>query len=130
MTDAAAPSEASLPSPPRNAVLDDQDLRDSLDGVHPAFGDLCTRIAGEAWGKPLIDQATKAMVAIAIDVVNQGLSVESPFEPHIRMALKQGVTFEQIEELLLFVCVYAGFNKAAPSFVRLAQIRAIIESEG
>ena len=114
---------------PANAVLDDAGLQDALRGVHPAFGDLCTRVAGEVWGKPLIDQPTKALITIAIDVVNQGLVPESPFEAHVRMALKQGVSFAQIEELLLFTCAYAGFNKAAPAFVRLSQIRERIEAE-
>lgn len=109
---------------PVNAVLDDQDLQKGLNGIHPAFGDLCTRVAGEVWGTPLIDQATKALVTIAIDVVNQGLNGPgSPFEAHVRMAVKQGVTFEQIEELLLFTCVYAGFNKGAAGFGRLAEIK-------
>lgn len=123
----------SIPPPadaPANAVLDDAGLQAALSGVHPAFGDLCTRVAGEVWGKPLIDQATKALITIAIDVVNQGLVPESPFEAHIRMALKQGVSFEQLEELLLFTCAYAGFNKVAPAFVRLREIRQRIESEG
>ena len=114
---------------PANAVLDDPCLQAALSDVHPAFGDLCTRVAGEVWGKPLIDQPTKALITIAIDVVNQGLVPESPFEAHIRMALKQGVTFAQIEELLLFTCAYAGFNKAAPAFARLSEIRKRIEAE-
>ena len=113
---------------PSNAVLDDLELQAGLNSVHPAFGDLCTRVAGEVWGQPLIDQATKAMLTIAIDVVNQGMVPESPFEVHVRMALKQGVSFEQIEELLLFTCVYAGFNKAAPAFVKLGEIRKNIEN--
>lgn len=118
------------PGAPANAVLDDAGLQSALNGVHPSFGDLCTRVAGEVWGQPLIDQPTKALITIAIDVVNQGLVPESPFEAHVRMALKQGVTFDQIEELLLFTCVYAGFNKAAPAFGRLSEIRARIEAEG
>ena len=115
---------------PTNAVLDDLGLQAALKAVHPAFGDLCTRVAGEAWGKPLIDQLTKALITIAIDVSNQGMVPESPFEAHVRMALKQGASFEQLEELLLFTCVYAGFNKAAPAFARLGAIRARIETEG
>lgn len=117
-------------SAPPNAVLNDTALQQALKNVHPAFGDLCTRVAGEVWGQPLIDQSTKALITIAIDVVNQGLSAESPFEAHVRMALKQGVSFDQIEELLLFTCAYAGFNKAAPAFVRLGEIRRRIEAEG
>jgi 4-carboxymuconolactone decarboxylase len=86
-------------------------------------------VAGEVWGQPLIDQRTKALITIAIDVVNQGLMPESPYEAHIRMALKQGVTFAQIEELLLFLCAYAGFNKVAPAYGRLSAIRRVIEAE-
>ena len=122
----------SLPPPsnaPANAVLDDHELQVALSQINPAFGDLCTRVAGEVWGKPLIDQATKALITIVIDVVNQGLVPESPYEAHIRMALKQGVTFEQIEELLLFTCAYAGLNKVAPAFIRLKDSRRRIESE-
>ena len=113
---------------PANAVLDDVDLQQGLSNIHPAFGDLCTRVAGEVWGTPLIDQATKALITIAIDVVNQGLNGPgSPFEAHIRMAIKQGVTIEQIEELLLFTCAYAGFNKAAAGFGKLAEIKQRLE---
>ena len=38
------------------------------------------------------------------------------------MAIKQGATREEIEELLLFTCVYAGFNKAAGCFGALNEI--------
>jgi len=45
------------------------------------------------------------------------------------MALKQGVSFEQLEELLLFTCAYAGFNKAAAGFGKLAEIKQKIGQE-
>ena len=125
----SGPSHAS-PGRLENAVLDDHALQQGLRGIHPAFGDLCTRVAGEVWGQPLIDQATKALITIAIDVVNQGLDGPgTPFEAHVRMALKQDVSFEQIEELLLFTCAYAGFNKAAAGFGKLAEIKARIQTE-
>ena len=107
----------------KNAVLDDQELQAGLDSINSQFGDFCTRVAGEAWGLPLIDQKTKAFITIAIDVVNQGQNGPgSPFAAHVNMALKQGVTREEIEELLLFMCVYAGFNKAAGCFGKLKEI--------
>ena len=125
----SGPSHAS-PGRLANAVLDDHALQQGLREIHPAFGDLCTRVAGEVWGQPLIDQATKALITIAIDVVNQGLDGPgTPFEAHVRMALKQDVSFEQIEELLLFTCAYAGFNKAAAGFGKLAEIKARIQTE-
>jgi len=107
----------------KNAVLDDKDLQQGLADIHPAFGDLCTRVAGEVWGKPLIDQKTKALITIAIDVVNQDHNGPgNPFGAHVHMAMQQGATRAEIEELLLFTCVYAGFNKAAGAFGMLKQV--------
>jgi 4-carboxymuconolactone decarboxylase len=109
----------------RNAVLGDSALQEGLKGIHPAWGDFCTRVAGEAWGLPLIDQRTKALITIAVDVVNTNENGPgSPFAAHVHMALKQGVTYAEIEEVLMFMSVYAGFNKAAGAFGRLAEIKA------
>ncbi|MDJ0534779.1 MAG: carboxymuconolactone decarboxylase family protein [Xenococcaceae cyanobacterium MO_207.B15] len=109
----------------KNAVLDDQELQAGLNNINPKFGELCTRVAGEVWGLPLIDQKTKALITIAIDVVNQDQTgAGNPFAAHVNMALKQGATKEEIEELLLFMCVYAGFNKAAGCFGMLNEIMA------
>jgi 4-carboxymuconolactone decarboxylase len=115
---------------PSNAVLDDPGLQAALMSIHPGFGDLCIRAAGEVWGTPHLSQRIKAFITIAIDVVNQGLDGPgSPFEAHIRMAVRQGATYDEIEELLLFTCVYAGFNKAAFAFGRWAEIRKKLEEE-
>ena len=108
-----------------NAVSGDQELCDALKGVDPAFGDFCIRVAAEAWGKPLISQKTKTMLAVALDVDNQSFSGPGvPFEAHVTMALKQGVTFAELEELLVWTCVYCGFNKAAGAFGRLVGFRS------
>ena len=107
----------------KNAVLDDLELQAALKDLNPKFGDFVTRVAGEAWGLPLIDQKTKALITIAVDVVNQEqVGAGSPFAAHVQMAMKQGATKEEIEELLLFMCVYAGFNKAAGCFGVLNEI--------
>ncbi|ARV57825.1 carboxymuconolactone decarboxylase [Nostocales cyanobacterium HT-58-2] len=107
----------------RNAVLDDRDIQEGLKIVNDKFGDFCTRVAGEAWGLPFLDQKTKAFITIAIDVANQNqLGPGSPFTAHVNMALKQGATRAELEELLLFLCVYTGFNKAASYFVALDEI--------
>ena len=108
----------------KNAVLGDLELQGNLKSVDPQFGDLCTRVAGEVWGLPLIDQRTKAIITIAVDVANGNASAPgAPFEAHVRMAFKQGVTRAEVEEVLLFMCVYAGFNKAVAAFGRLKEIQ-------
>jgi 4-carboxymuconolactone decarboxylase len=108
-----------------NAVTDDQALQQALLGINPDFGDLCVRVCGEVWGKPLISQKVKCLITIALDVANQSLDGPgTPFEAHVNMALKQGASFEEIEELILFTCAYCGFNKAAGAFGKLKEIRS------
>ena len=106
-----------------NAVLGDKQLQADLKAINPNFGDFVLRVAGEAWGLPQIDQKTKALITIAVDVVNQDhVGPGNPFGAHVKMAIKQGASREEIEELLLFLCVYAGFNKAAGCFGTLNEI--------
>jgi 4-carboxymuconolactone decarboxylase len=109
----------------QNAVLGDKPLQAALNSINPRFGDLCTRVAGEVWGLPLIDQRTKALITIAVDVANANENGPgAPFEAHVHMALLQGATIPEIEEVLLFMCAYAGFNKAATAFGKLNEIMA------
>ncbi len=108
-----------------NAVLGDPELQEALKGINKTWGELCIRVAGEVWGLPLIDQKTKALITIAVDVVNANeTGPGTPFGAHVSMALKQGATFAEIEELLLFMCAYAGFNKVAGAFGRLNELKA------
>ncbi|MDZ8225087.1 hypothetical protein [Nostoc sp. ChiVER01] len=48
-----------------------------------------TRVDREICSLPLIDQKTKAVIAIAVDIVNQNHQASSnPFTKHINIALK------------------------------------------
>ena len=72
---------------------------------------------------PLIDSKTKALIAITVDLVNGiNQSASNSFASSINNALQQGVTYKEIEELLLLLCVYGGFNKAAGCFGTLNEI--------
>ena len=51
-----------------NAVYGDDELCEALNNVNPTFGDFCIRVAAEAWGKPLISQKVKTLLAVALDV--------------------------------------------------------------
>ncbi len=64
----------------QNAVLDDEQLQHGLRSINPKYGDLISRVGGEVWGLPLIDQKTKALIALAVDVVNQAhVGAGNPF---------------------------------------------------
>lgn len=103
-----------------NGILGDAGLMAGLVKLNPDFGELCIDASAVPWGKPLIDQKTKVLIAIAIDIVEQ--ITGKPFENHINIALKQGVTREELEELLLFMTIYAGFNKAGVFYKELDRI--------
>ena len=107
----------------KNAVLGDPDLQTGLQGIDPVWGDLCTRVAGEVWGMPLLDQRTKTLIVCAVDVANTGTE-PAPYFAHLDMAMKQGVTAEELHELITFMSVYAGFNKAAAAMVHLKEFLA------
>ena len=108
----------------QNAVLDDQALIDGLKAINPVWGDLTVRVAGEVWGQPLLDQKTKALVTIAIDQMALNVTGEgNPFGAHVDMALKQGATYQEIEELIVFASAYTGFNKGATTMGALNKIR-------
>ncbi len=106
-----------------NAVLDDAQLQAGLRGINPKFGDYCIRAAGAVWGLPLLSQKLKALITIALDVVHQDqVGPGNPFGAHVNMALQQGSDRDEIEEVLLLTCAYAGFNKAAGAFGALNEI--------
>lgn len=108
----------------KNAVLDDQALIDGLHSINPVWGDLTVRVAGEVWGKALIDQKTKAFLTIVIDQMALNVTGEgNPFGAHVDMALKQGATYEELEELIVFASAYTGFNKGATTMGALNKIR-------
>ncbi len=86
------------------------------------FDDFLTRVASK-YELPLIDPKTKALIAIAVDLVNGiNRSTSNSFASSIHKARSQGVTYKEIEELLLLLCIYGGFNKVAGCFGTLKEI--------
>ena len=107
----------------KNAVLDDDELKAELQRLNAKYGDFVLRVAGEAWGRPLVDQKTKALIAMATDVVNQSISSpNNPFVYHVQMAMRLGASRDEVEEVLFFLAVYAGFNKVVGCFSVLNEI--------
>ena len=104
----------------QNAILGDIELQENLKNIDPEFGEFCVRVSGEVFGKPLLDQKTKALIAIAVDVVEQIKGI--PFYNHVKIALKQGSTPDELYELLFLMTIYAGFNKAGGFYGDLQEV--------
>ncbi|WP_051240791.1 MULTISPECIES: 4-carboxymuconolactone decarboxylase [Tepidiphilus] len=82
------------------------------------FQDLVTRFAwGEIWTRPGLDLKTRSLINLAIMTA---LNRPNELAIHIRGALRNGVTIEEIREVFLQTAVYCGIPAALDSF-KIAQ---------
>ena len=82
------------------------------------FQDLITRYAwGEIWSRPGLPRPTRSLITIALLVA---LQHADELRMHLRAALNNGVTPDEIKETLLHCAVYCGVPAANHAF-RLAQ---------
>ena len=78
------------------------------------FQDFITRYAwGEIWSRPGLTRAERSMVALT---VLTALGRDHELAMHVRAALRNGLTAEQIGEVLLQAGVYAGVPAANRAF--------------
>lgn len=78
------------------------------------FQDLLTRyVWGEIWTRPGLDRRTRSCITIAILVA---LGREEELVLHLRAALANGVTKDEIKEVLLQAAVYCGVPAANSAF--------------
>ena len=83
-----------------------------------AFQDLIARYAwGEIWTRPGLPRQTRSLVTVAMLVA---LNREEELRLHLRAALRNGVTQEEIRETLLQSAIYCGVPAANSAF-RIAQ---------
>jgi 4-carboxymuconolactone decarboxylase len=112
----------------RRAVLGDDHVDRAVAGTTPftaPFQDLITRYAwGEIWSRPGLSRAERSMITLtALAVLRQ----EQELAMHVRAALRNGLSPEQIQEVLLQVAVYAGVPAANRAF---AVAQAVLAAEG
>ena len=78
------------------------------------FQDLITRYAwGEIWSRPGLDRRTRSCITIAALVAT---GREHELEMHVRAALRNGVTPDELKEVLLQCAVYCGVPAANGAF--------------
>ena len=101
----------------RRAILGDKHVDGTVARRSPfneEFQDLITRYAwGEIWTRPGLSRQTRSLVTLAMLVA---LNREQEFRLHIRAALTNGVTREEIKELLLQTSIYCGVPAANAAF--------------
>jgi len=78
------------------------------------FQDLITRYAwGDVWARPGLDRRTRSCLTI-VALVATGRTEE--LEMHVKAALRNGVTPDELKEVLLHCAVYCGVPAANTAF--------------
>ncbi|TDC60836.1 4-carboxymuconolactone decarboxylase [Micromonospora sp. KC207] len=78
------------------------------------FQDFITRYAwGEVWSRPGLDRRTRSCVTLAVLAT---LHQDEELAMHVRAALRNGLSPQEVAEVLLQVGVYAGVPAANRAF--------------
>src|ERR1700674_1226753 len=86
------------------------------------FQDLLTRYAwGEIWTRPGLDRRTRSCITVAMLVA---LNRNDELALHIRAALTNGVTVDELKEILLQTAIYCGVPAANTAFGVAAKVLA------
>lgn len=101
----------------RREVLGDEYVDAAVErssGFTAEFQDLITRYAwGEIWTRPGLDRRTRSAITLAA-LVAQGHSDELAL--HVRAALRNGLSKDEIKEVLLQSAIYCGVPAANSAF--------------
>jgi 4-carboxymuconolactone decarboxylase len=101
----------------RRAVLGDEHVDRSTQGASDftrPWQEHITRSAwGDVWTRPGLDRRTRSAITLG---VLTALGRENEIAMHVRGALNNGLTREEIREVLVHTSVYAGVPAANAAF--------------
>ena len=86
----------------------------SADDFNRPLQELVTQYCwGEIWGRPGLDKKTRSLLNLAmLSALNRPHEIKA----HVRGALANGVTKDEIKEVFLQVAIYCGVPAAVDSF--------------
>jgi 4-carboxymuconolactone decarboxylase len=101
----------------RREVLGDEHVDRAMTGADAFttdFQEFITRsVWGEIWSRPGLDRRTRSCITIAM-LAAQGMEHELAL--HLRAARRNGISVDEIKEVLLQVAAYAGVPRANRAF--------------
>jgi 3-oxoadipate enol-lactonase/4-carboxymuconolactone decarboxylase len=109
----------------RREVLGDEHVDDAVARTTEDtrdFQELITRYAwGEIWARPGLDRRMRSAITLMALVA---LGREHELELHLRAALRNGLTREEIKEVLLQSAIYCGVPAANSAFAIFQRVLA------
>lgn len=113
----------------RRAVLGEAHVARALDNRTPFntdFQDFITRYAwGEVWSRPGLDRRTRSLLTLTLMMaLNRG----DEFKMHVKAAFNNGVTRDEINEVLIHAAIYAGVPAANTAYHLAAEAFAEMDA--
>lgn len=91
------------------------------------FQDLITRYAwAEIWTRPTLDRKTRSCITLT---ALTALGHLAELKMHVRAALRNGLTQEEIKEVLLQSAIYCGVPAANSAFAAAQQVLEDFDTE-
>ena len=99
----------------------------SADAFSKPYQDLVTEYCwGAIWDRPGLSRKTRSLLNIAMLTA---LNREEEFRLHVRAAFRNGVTREEIGEVLLQTMIYCGVPAANSAFKQAREVFAAMDKE-
>ena len=100
----------------------------TADDFSRPYQDLITEYCwGAVWDRPGLPRKTRSLLNIAMLTA---LNREDEFKLHVRAAFRNGVTRDEIREVLLQTAIYCGVPAANSAFKQAREVFAAMDKEG
>jgi 4-carboxymuconolactone decarboxylase len=113
----------------RRAVLGDAWVDRSLANVTPfnkEFQEFITRTAwGDVWTRPGLDRRMRSVGVLSTTIA---LGAWEEFRLHIRAAINNGLTQDEIKEVIIQSAIYSGVPKANHAFKEAGDVLTEIDA--
>ena len=115
----------------RRTVLGDAHVDRSQAAANPFTQDLQELVTeycwGASWGRGALSRRDRSLLnLVMLGALNRG----EEFKLHVRGALRNGVTREEIREALIHLSIYAGIPAGVEGFRLARQVLAEVDAEG
>ncbi|NYF15217.1 3-oxoadipate enol-lactonase/4-carboxymuconolactone decarboxylase [Microbacterium sp. AK009] len=109
----------------RREVLSDAHVDRAIAGTTPLtadFQDFITRVAwGDVWSRPGLDRRSRSVAVLTALIA---LEHHEELAMHLRAALRNGLTVDEVREVILQSAVYCGVPAANTAFRIAAEVYA------
>ncbi|UUZ64317.1 carboxymuconolactone decarboxylase family protein [Polaromonas sp. P1-6] len=89
------------------------------DFTRPMQEHITAKAWGDVWQRPGLDMKTRSLITVAMLTA---LGKQHELKGHVRGALNNGVTPEELQEVLLHASIYCGVPTAVEAFRSAAEV--------